>query len=377
MSNDDVRAIWSDAQLDTALATFRSEVDIDLSRLADDRAKLVGSVGGDLRGGVRDDDVVTPIAEVPSRRRPSWWMASAAAVVLVAAITLATQLVPGDQGPTPAGNGAAELLERAAANAKDAPIAPGQYRYVAEHEWFPRGAAYRQGSAQPPDGKRERSTEAWIPQDWHADWMRRSKECFNVVSLEGDPLPPEQWGCLPPAEQPHESVRPCGTFTPEWECGEPGYWTLPNQPFVDSLPRDPIALRERLFDDYENYLRRVPEAAGIPKVRPEQRVLSYAGDLLKSGMVPADLRAALYRMIATIPRFTVTDPRASLDGRRGVAFGFEENGIRREIVIEPSTGEFIGTRQVYLRGGRGVPAGLEFYSSVSTAVVDEMGQRPR
>lgn len=372
MSNDDVRAMWSDAQLDTALATLRSEVDIDLSRLADDRAKLVGSVGDE----VRDDAVVDPIAGTPSRRRLSSWIAAAAAVVLVAAITLATQLVPGEERLTPAGTGAAELLERAAANTKDTPIAPGQYRHVAEHEWLPQGAPYQQGSSRPPTGKRERSTETWIPQDWHADWMLRSKECLNVVSLEGDPLPAEQWGCLPSGEQPHESVRPCGTFTPEWECGEPGYWGLPNQLFVDSLPRDPIALRERLFDDYADYLRRVPEA-GIPKTRPEQRVLSYAGDLLKSGMAPADLRAALYRMIATVHRFTVTDPRASLDGRRGVAFGFEENGIRRELVIEPSTGEFIGTRQVYLRDGRGVPAGVEFYSSVSTAVVDEMGQRPR
>jgi hypothetical protein len=103
--------------------------------------------------------------------------------------------------------------------------------------------------------------------------------------------------------------------------------------------------------------------------------------ILRSGLVPADLRAAIYQALALLPGLQVTDRSANLDGRVGVALGVDDEptNIRREIIIDPDTGQFIGERIVQLRADArtGLPAGtLLDSSSVTTGVVGAVGQVP-
>jgi RNA polymerase sigma-70 factor (ECF subfamily) len=58
--------------------------------------------------------------------------------------------------------------------------------------------------------------------------------------------------------------------------------------------------------------------------------LTFIGDLLRTGLVPADLRASLYKAAALIPGVTITDTQATLDGRTGIATGRveEETNMR-------------------------------------------------
>lgn len=72
-------------------------------------------------------------------------------------------------------------------------------------------------------------------------------------------------------------------------------------------------------------------------------------DILRSGLVPADLRAGMFEALALIPGVTSTEDVANLDGKKGVAIGRTEmlrGGERAEIIIEPATGLVIGERQL-------------------------------
>jgi hypothetical protein len=76
-----------------------------------------------------------------------------------------------------------------------------------------------------------------------------------------------------------------------------------------------------------------------------QRIAS----VLRTGIVPAAQRAAMYEALALIPGVTSTDGVANLDGQTGVAIGRTEplrGGLRSEIIIDPSTGLVIGERDI-------------------------------
>jgi hypothetical protein len=131
----------------------------------------------------------------------------------------------------------------------------------------------------------------------------------------------------------------------------------------DALPRDPQQLL--------NYIYRV--TAG-QDVSPDTAALRFIADTLRTGVVPAELRAVLYRAVAGIPGVSISDRDAALDGRTGVAFGRDEgNGLRQEIIIDPTTGLMIGEREVALHDGvlPGVPAGESMgWTAVTTTVVN-------
>ena len=131
----------------------------------------------------------------------------------------------------------------------------------------------------------------------------------------------------------------------------------------DTLPLDPQQLL--------NYIYRTTVGQGVSA---DGEALVFIADTLRSGVVPADLRAALYKAAAGIPGVTISDRAATLDGATGIAFGRDEgNGIRQEIIIDPITGLMIGERRVLLRDDimPGVSAGESIgWTTVSTTVVD-------
>lgn len=131
-------------------------------------------------------------------------------------------------------------------------------------------------------------------------------------------------------------------------------WQAPTVDWLAGLPRDRALLRELLYAD----------SAGRGR-STDGEVLVYVADVLRSGIVPPDLRVALYRVLTTVPGVEVTAGDAELFGRSGVALGRVElfGGDRQEIVIDPDTGDYLGDRYVS-------PDGTISYGSVTTTVVD-------
>ncbi len=101
--------------------------------------------------------------------------------------------------------------------------------------------------------------------------------------------------------------------------------------------------------------------------------LVFIADLLRTGVVPGELRAALYKAAALIPGVTVTDQQATLDGRKGVAIGRIEDfsHVRHDIIIDPNSGQPIGERQVLTEPSGSMPAGTAItWTAVEASVSD-------
>jgi len=130
-----------------------------------------------------------------------------------------------------------------------------------------------------------------------------------------------------------------------------------------AMPRDPEALLA--------YLRDFRYQAGSS----DENVFAHVVDLLRAGGVKSDLRAALYQALALMPSVVITTEQATLDGRVGTAIGLRNPGgdTRQEIVIEPSSGEYIGVRLVTIDGFGEIPAGTPLeYTAVSTTIVNSV-----
>lgn len=103
------------------------------------------------------------------------------------------------------------------------------------------------------------------------------------------------------------------------------------------------------------------------------QAFGWISDLLRTGVLSAKLRAALYRAAALIPGVSIADRQATLNGSEGIAVGMVDNrdNTRREMILDRETGQFIGERVVDLDGYDAVPPGTTTaWTAVTTSVVD-------
>ncbi|HEX6354534.1 CU044_5270 family protein [Actinophytocola sp.] len=352
---DNVRAVWSDDELDRALAALQPVPEPNKHALDRIRADLLVAAGARM-----------PVGE-PTRswRRWSWWLAAVGTVVAVMASVLIVQTVQFGDETTDA---AAGQLYRAAdrITAVDVPLGPGQYRYVATHAWwmntFDEDYAYLA----------ENVEEVWIPADQTQEWLWRRDVTGARKWLVGSETKAKAEGI--PLDEPDwpegEWRAPCGdwyaTEAGRKPCTAEGNWQSPDTAFLSTLPRDPAELYDRLRTD----------TAGQGNDADLEMVV-YVADVLRTGRVPADLRASLYRVLAKVPGLEITDRVANVDGHKGTAFGISAAGFRHDVIIDPVTGQFIGEREITEDDLDGIPAGtVTEYTSVATTVVAGMGVRP-
>ncbi|ONI79034.1 hypothetical protein ALI144C_29765 [Actinosynnema sp. ALI-1.44] len=256
----------------------------------------------------------------------------------------------------------------------DPVVAAGQYRYVVTRAWNVRGIG--SPSSGPMSYLAETVIEVWAPQDYRQEWMQERATTGRKKWLQGDERQAREANLLVdyPSDQAGKSAvlrAQCGDFgavdTGKQPCTTPGSWQAPTPEFVAGLPRDPQQLHERLLRD----------APG--ERRGDARALVYAADALRSGLLPADVRSALYQALTRLRGLEVTDGAANLDGRTGTALGIDDGERRQDIIVDPATGTFIGERQV-LTGDDSdtdLPEGtVTSFTSVQTTVVQTLGERP-
>jgi len=289
---------------------------------------------------------------------------------LVAAVTAAVVVLPSALRAPTASAEAASLLTHAAdaIHATDPVAAPGQWWRIESHGTNLLGAA----TADTTPGTAVETT--WL--------VASSRTQYAAVD-----------GSRPSVfvDSPTRVVRklagpssvvapPLGPTASTWTTGlapadVPASWQSPSPAWLAALPRDTSALRDRLYADSAGQGRSVDGEAVV-----------YVADLLRSGVVPADLRAALYRVLATVPGVEITSSRATIGDATGVGLGYDEaaDGTRQEIVVDPTDGELVGERYVAVEALDGIPAGTvtgttawtrtlvdEIPAAVRAAVVDQ------
>ena len=272
-------------------------------------------------------------------------LAAAAAVLAAAVIVVVVRGNP----PQRAMVEVAQTLDTAAdaqVRAVDEPVPAGWYRYIATH-WT--ATSYSPGAAV-LFGRRD---EQWIPADPTGEWFMLRTDTGERTRLTGTEEQGKDGG-NDVIQPPERLSGRCGAFYPDSGdlCTAAGNWQGPSATFIAELPRDPRRLYDRLRADTKGH--------GQDR---DQEILVYAADALRSGLLPADLRAALYRALTYLPTLQITARTATLDGHTGTALGITAAGEQQEIVIDSATGAFIGERKRLTEQQDGIPAGTTIGSS--------------
>jgi hypothetical protein len=336
----------------TLLRRLADDIDEpDAGALANARARLI--------------DQITDVAPAP---RTSWVRSRPATFALVAAVAVAALLVVGSialagPGTGPSAQAATELdLAAVRIGSTDDPIvAAGQYLRIRT------SAAYIAGDADNGTSYLEPQVEdLYIPSDRDGVWVKQTVSVKPTVFFGGEParaFADREWKDTVAAGVT-QTVRAVGGNFPV--APEFGGGTLPVDD-IATMSRDP----KRLLDYLGDSLPRSERAdTGLAR---ETDVFGHVVTLLESGTTPPDLRAALYRALALLPDVTITDHQSVLDGRRGTAFGLPRDGRKnqQEIIIDPTTGQFIGEREVLVKDYLGVPAGTPIeFTAVTASVVN-------
>lgn len=193
--------------------------------------------------------------------------------------------------------------------------------------------------------------DAWV-------WSRSLSKPYETFGPESERVAEERW---------QQTVAERGEGSRELlEAPGGDFYSYPSPVGPDALaalPRDPQELLNHIYE--------VTRGTGRSA---DGEALVYIADLLRSGVVSADLRAALYEAVAGIPGVEITEEVATLDGQIGMSIGRVEtvDNTRQDIIIDPVTGLFIGEREVRLEAGWGFPAGTATaWTSVRTSVVED------
>ncbi|MDN4175550.1 CU044_5270 family protein [Nocardioides sp. SOB77] len=141
----------------------------------------------------------------------------------------------------------------------------------------------------------------------------------------------------------------------------------PTYAWLASLPTDP----DRLLDELEGL------AVPVGGQEPEQAVFDLMTALVRETILPPELAGALLRAARLLPGVVLEPGATDALGRRGVGISRTDERFRARVpwVLEPTTGELLGTRD-YLLGADGEPALFGATAVLERAVVDRAGQEP-
>jgi hypothetical protein len=258
------------------------------------------------------------------------------------------------------------VLEPAVRTA-DSPLGADQYRYIATRGWW-------MGSFDTPRGLLLHLTEQcirqWVPARPERDWLLDREVTGRVQWLTGSAHEARNAGFDLADTVPTGRFRAAhGDFYAGLDGLTPrpriGSWHTPTAEFLAHLPREVPALCTRL------------QTHG-PEGRVAAQPFARAVGALRSGLVPADLRAALYAALLELPAVTVDDNACDLDGTTRVALVHDDGPTRTELLVDPVDGAFAGERDSLRVDSRlGLTAGTVVLSTaVASHVVDTLGGLP-
>jgi hypothetical protein len=313
------------------------------------RAESRASALGALAARIEQSQRPSARAVVPAWRRSRLRLAAVLAAVAALLVALPTLILGGDGKVQPA---LGQVLRAAAATAAtqpaEPPPGPGQYFYTRSRE------AYLTTSVE--------ATRAWsvlvprIRQTWiAANGAGRAR----AVAAKPEFLTAGQRRAWKAAGSPHLGSGGVEDFA------------LSGQPFLDTsnLPTEPKALR-RLIE-----ARKIPRVDGPPG---EAETFTLVGDMLRNTYLPPAFRAALYRVVAELPKVELRGEVKDPVGRTGIGVAYTKGSITHELIFDPETSALLGEREVAAHRipELQVPAGTETGSVtyLESKVVDSLGK---
>lgn len=299
---------------------------LNRAMLAEERAlaRAAGaSAGSDSRRSWFRSRLTTKLA--------GWSAAAAVAVTLgVVAAQVLTPTAPAV---------AAEILREAADNTikySDLEVGEGQYLRVASEEYFPHGFP----ADTPPAGFEETyqspySTTSfmYIPADRDESWVwdRSGIVIDGKQFSEGEFL-----------------VAKRGLFYEDTSDGIAGDGTVKYEGnlTLDRLQELPTSSGKAAYEYVDSFY----DGGSVSRAEDNLgRILGF----LRVGTATAEQRVALYEAIALVPDVTSSPEVTLSDGRTAVGFSRTEanrQDQRTEILIDPSTGQFVGERTLSADG---------------------------
>lgn len=292
------------------------------------------------------DRLLRPVLAEPTqpatrrRWRHTRWLTAAAAAVLAIGLLVVPGLGLFPSGATAAAKG---LLDKAVIAAVDPPTRPDQYwritvDSITNDSLSPEGELGDPGTIW---ALRHTQRISYVAVDgsrpsWYVD---RTGPFIRQISGPPTPLPEEDW-----------------TTTEVWTTD----LSARDEDYIGilDLPTDPAALRTKLY-----------QLGHDQGASEDEGVLELISGILQEGYAPAELRAALFEVLKTIPGVDLVDHNVTLDGRAGVALGRAEpvrDGWRHELIFDKDTAEFIGERNVW--GDQGTAT----ESALSRELVDQV-----
>jgi hypothetical protein len=231
------------------------------------------------------------------------------------------------------------------ASAPDAPIPAGQYRQVTQRSqegwnFGPRNAYH---------GTRLSISNWWVPST--------QAPPFTVVSVLdaehkfSSKAAEQLWHKTDPLNIKPQTIKTadgCAVVTGGGVVMKPktrtckGSWRSPSAEFVAGLPGESTALLATLRKNDHTW----PGLGNTP-AHADYRAFERAGSILVSGFATTEQRATLYKALRGIHGIQLLPDSVNLDGKAGRAIGLVEQwGIRKELIIDSKTGQFIGLREV-------------------------------
>ncbi|MFD0823130.1 CU044_5270 family protein, partial [Micromonospora zhanjiangensis] len=288
-------------------------------------------------------------------------------------VALGTELVP------PTAQLVAQLAAEAAPSNQPLSIRPGQYIY-----YHSTGAHLSMVGDVEGGGLTARIIQSYEYQGWFDPHGMKTQRMRRTDGAQRRPFTPAdaeairklKYDLNAPPEVTDDGPAPDQPLPPDCTtCGvarDPGELFHPSPEYLASLPTDPVRLLVTLRTIVGDH----------NKHSPDQQVFQAIKELFNhaDGIIPPDLRAALYRALALIPGVQRAAGQVDMGGQRGIAVGrvgeaTEDPTSREDLVFDTTGRRLIGFRTVQVKAARGVPVGtVTWWEVIENTVVDKVGQ---
>lgn len=293
-----------------------------------------------------------------SRRR--WWgVRIVSGVVAAAAVTAAVVFTHNGAALSPSQAAVIQLHAAARAAAREpAPVArAGQWVFTTTESTGLSYAAVGPGAAAPVAASVTSRDQQWVPVNATGTYQLLRKSTTTAVHY------------LHPGDRARLHGRfawPLRDGPLQWEelQGTTGYvgFGAPTVAFLAQLPTDPAALRPIIVAAIKG---QGPD--------PDWELLDTVASVLRSGIAPPKLRAALYDIAASIPGVQLISDAPTYNGRHGIAVMLSRPLARLEVIFDPVTSDLLGTREIATIATAYHPAGIVLDDeSVTVTIVDHL-----